>query len=330
MGPVDLSAIVRDLDIPVPAEVLVGITTGDDAGVYRIAPDLNLVLTADFITPPCDDPHLFGRIAAANALSDVYAMGGTPKAALNLCCFPTRGITQPTLTEILRGGLDTLTKAGVALIGGHTVRDEELKYGLSVTGIVRDADIKTNAAARVGDLLILTKPLGTGIVVTGLRGGLITEVEARPVLEAMAELNHTACAVMLAFGGVHGVTDITGFGLAGHAWEMAQASRVGLRFMESRIPRWPLCDSLVARGVKSAVKLTGNEPLETKVRVDARIDAARQMLFFDPQTSGGLLMSVDPGQAEPMLRRLEDAGLKDAAICGEVMAAEVPHIEVLP
>ena len=326
----DLSAIVSELDIPVPSEVLVGITTGDDAGVYRIAPDLNLVLTADFITPPCDDPYLYGRIAAANSLSDVYAMGGTPRAALNLCCFPVKGIAKATLTEILRGGLDTLTKAGAALVGGHTVRDDELKYGLSVTGVVRDADMKTNAAARPGDVLVLTKPVGTGVVVTGLRGGLISETEARPVLEAMAELNHTACAVMLAFGGANAVTDITGFGLGGHALEVADASRVGLRFFYSRTPRWPISESLIARGVRSGVTLADGEPAEKRIRFDSEIAPAQQMLFYDPQTSGGLLISVDPGQAEPLLRRLIDAGVKDASICGEVFATEKPHLEIEP
>ena len=238
MGPVDLHQIIQRLNAPVPPEVLVGLGTSDDAGVYRIGPDLNLVLTADFITPTCDDPFLFGRIAAANSLSDVFAMGGTPKVALNLCCFPHRGIDKDTLTEILRGGLETITESGAVLIGGHTVKDNELKYGLSVTGIVRDNDIKTNAGARVGDVLILTKPIGTGVVISARKTGLIDDSQTLPVLQLMAQLNQTAAVLMNEFD-AHGATDITGFGLAGHAWEMAHASRVGVRFYESRIPRWP-------------------------------------------------------------------------------------------
>ena len=325
----DLTAIVRELDVPDSVDVLVGFRTGDDAGVYRVAPGVNLVMTADFIPPPCDDPYLFGRIAAANSLSDVYAMGGTPKAALNLCCFPIRSIDRHTLAEILRGGLDTLSRAGVALVGGHTVRDDELKYGLSVTGIVRDEDVKTNTTARSGDLLVLTKPIGTGIVVGALRSGLIREDEVRPVLERMAELNQAAAVAMLAFRGVHAVTDVTGFGLGGHALGMAEASHVGLRFQVGRVPQWSICADLIAKGVKTGVVLS-DSATERKIQFDPRVSPAQQMMFYDPQTSGGLLMSVAAGEAEPLVRRLVEAGIPDAAVCGEAFAAEHPHLEVIP
>ncbi|HWO56631.1 MAG TPA: selenide, water dikinase SelD [bacterium] len=328
MGPVDLSAIVHDLEIPVPPEVIVGIGTADDAGVYRIGPDLNLVLTADFITPPCDDPFLFGRIAAANSLSDVYAMGGTPRAVLNLCCFPTKGIPKPQLTEILKGGLETIKQAGAALVGGHTVRDDELKYGLSVTGLVRDSDIKTNAGARSGDLVILTKPVGTGAVVNGLAAKRLELSRAQPVLDRMAALNRSACEVMLAVGGAHGVTDITGFGLGGHAWEVASASGVGIRLYYSRVPRWDVGLEMLALGIHPGLLAANARSLEGRIQFDDAITEPQRQLFVDPQTSGGLFITVDPARADEMLRRLHDAGINDAAICGEVFAADTPGLDV--
>lgn len=328
MGPVDLSAIVHELDIPVPPEVIIGVGTADDAGVYRVGPDMNLVMTADFITPPCDDPFLFGRIAASNSLSDVYAMGGTPRAVLNLCCFPTRGIDKAQLSEILKGGLETIKESGAALIGGHTVRDDELKYGLSVTGLVRDADIKANAGARVGDVLILTKPVGTGVIVTGLRSGSLDMSEAGPILNRMAELNKTACEVMLTVGGAHGVTDITGFGFGGHAWEVAKASGVGLRFNYNLVPRWAVSEALIAKGVRTGATSANAGALESHIRFDSSITEEQKGLFFDPQTSGGLLMTVDPSKADEMIKRLHDAGITDAAICGEAFGADEAHLEI--
>jgi selenide,water dikinase len=330
VGPVDLSAIVHELEIPVPPEVIVGVGTADDAGVYRIGPDLNLVMTADFITPPCDDAYLFGRIAAANSLSDVYAMGGTPRAVLNLCCFPTKGIPQHQLAEILKGGLETIRQSGAALIGGHTVKDDELKYGLSVTGLVRDSDIKANAHAKPGDIIILTKPVGTGVVVSSLPSGRVGLEQALPVLNRMAELNKTACDVMLAVGGAHGVTDITGFGLAGHTWEVASASKVGIRLYFEKIPRWKISEDLINQGVRVGMAGANAQSLEGHIEFDRWIIESQRALFFDPQTSGGLLMTVDPAKADEMLRRLHDAGIVDAAICGETFAAAQPHLEIRP
>jgi len=330
VGPVDLSAIVHELKIPMSADVLVGISTSDDAGVYRIAPDLNVVLTADFITPPCDDPFLYGQIAAANSISDVYAMGGVPKAALNLCCFPTEGPTREQLTGILQGGLDIMNQAGVSLIGGHTVRDEELKYGLSVTGVVNDANIKTNAGAKVGDVLILTKPVGFGVAVSSLKAGLITLVEAMPILNCMATLNRKACEVMMSVGGAHGVTDVTGFGLGGHSWEVANGSHLGVRYYYSRIPRWPLSERLMSEGLRTGVTRNNAAALVGKLRFDDTLSDSQKSLFYDPQTSGGLLMTVDPAKADEMLKRLHDAGISDAAICGETFAASEAHLEIRP
>ena len=330
MGPVDLSAIVHELEIPVPPEVIIGVGTADDAGVYRIGPGLNLVMTADFITPPCDDAFLFGRIAASNSLSDVYAMGGTPRAVLNLCCFPTRGIARNQLSDILKGGLETIKESGAALIGGHTVRDDELKYGLSVTGLVRDADIKANAGAKAGDILILTKPVGTGVVVSGLRAGAIELAQAQPILNRMAELNRVACEIMLAVGGAHGVTDITGFGLGGHAWEVAKGSGVGLRFQYSLVPRWAASEALIAAGVRTGATSANSAALESHIQFENSITEEQKSLFYDPQTSGGLLMTVDPAKADEMLKRLHDAGITDAAICGEAFATAEAHLEIRP
>lgn len=325
----DLHRIVDELDVPSPPEVIVGLGTSDDAGVYRIGPDLSLVLTADFITPPCDDPFLYGQIAAANSLSDVYAMGGTPKAVLNLCCFPTRGIAGELLTEIMRGGLEVTTLAGAVLIGGHTVKDNELKYGLSVTGIVRDADLKTNAGAKPGDVVILTKRIGTGVIVNGLRAEQIDWAVAHPVLKKMAELNKSACEAMLGFDGTHGVTDITGFGLAGHSFEVAQASSVGVRFRFADIPRWTISEQLIAAGASTGVTASNAQALDGKIRITESLDPIQRSILFDPQTSGGLLITIDERQAQLLLNRLIDMGIEDAAICGEVFATDEPHLEIV-
>jgi selenide,water dikinase len=326
---VDLEAIVKELDIPAHPDVLVGLQTGDDAGVYRIGRDLSMVLTADFIAPTCDDPYLFGRIAAANSLSDVYAMGGTPKAALNLCCFPPKGVDKQVLTEILRGGLETATEAGAALVGGHTVKDNELKYGLSVTGLVHDKDLKTNGGARVGDILILTKPIGTGVIMAAVKKGILPESDALPVMNRMAQLNKIACELMID-ADAGGATDVTGFGLAGHAWEMAAASKAGLRFRAADVPCWPLAEKLVRDGVKTGVKLSSGQAQEEKITISDGIASERRALFTDPQTSGGLLIAVAENEAPGLIQRLADAGIENAAICGEVFPSDHPIVEFQP
>jgi selenide,water dikinase len=326
---VDLAAIVRGLHVPANPDVLVGLETSDDAGVYRIGPGLSIVLTADFIAPTCDDPHLFGRIAAANSLSDVYAMGGEPKAALNLCCFPASGVEKEILTEIMRGGLDSIIEAGAALVGGHTVKDNELKYGLSVTGLVRDQDLKTNAGARPGDLLILTKPIGTGVVMAACKKGAVSDADSVPVMERMAQLNRTACALMVE-AGANSATDITGFGLAGHALEMATASKAGIRFHARHVPVWPQAEVLIREGVKTGVTLGDAQTTAERIAFSEAISAERRALFFDPQTSGGLLIAIAESKAITLLQRLIDAGIPDAAICGEVFASAKPRLDIQP
>jgi len=324
---VDLAALVKDLNFGSFPEVIVGLGKPDDAGVYRLMPDVNLIVTADFITPVTDDPYWFGRIAGANSLSDVYAMGGQPKIALNLCGFPTSGTADGALTEILRGGLEAANLAGCAIIGGHTVKDNEIKYGLSVVGVAKDDEIKTLATAQPGDLLILTKPIGTGLLIAGCKQKKIPADRLEPAVQKMAELNDKASRAMVEFR-CSAATDITGFGLAGHAWEMAAASQVGIRLFVDRIPHYPSAFEAMDAGVKSVVQLTGRTSPEQKVSFAANVSERWQALTLDPQTSGGLLISIAADRAEKLLIRLKDEGNADAAVCGEVFAAKTPIVAV--
>lgn len=323
----DLAALVKDIDFGSYPEVIVGIDTADDAGVYRLLPNVNLIVTADFITPVTDDPYWFGRVAGANSLSDVFAMGGRPKVALNLCGFPPKGVAPETLTEILRGGLEAAKLAGCAIIGGHTVKDTEIKYGLSVVGVAKDDEIKTNAAAKPGDLLILTKPIGSGLIIGGCKQKKIPPDRLPPVIQKMAELNDKAARAMVEFN-CSAATDITGFGLAGHAWEMAAASKVGISLQVEHIPSFPAAFEAIDAGVRSAVKLCGAASPEQKVEFAGDISPAWQALALDPQTSGGLLISIAANRAEKLLRRLRDGGVTEAAICGDVTTVDQPLVVV--
>lgn len=305
-----------------------GVETSDDAGVYHLTEEINLVQTADFITPPLDDPFLYGRIAAANSLSDVYAMGGQPVTALNLCCFPSTGIGKEFLTEILRGGLEAIKESGAALVGGHTVRDEELKYGLSVTGIVRKADIKRNSTAKPGDRLILTKPIGTGVIVSGTRRGLLPADGVIVQAAAnMATLNADAAKRMVEFG-ASACTDITGFGLAGHAFEMARGSNVGIRFWADKIPHYPESLEMVRQGVLTGLTHPNYHAVEAHFKADTTVSGELVNLFFDPQTSGGLLISIAADRAPALLQKLHEDGIKEAQIVGEVFSSPEPVITV--
>ena len=305
-----------------------GVETADDAGVYHLSDEINLVQTADFITPPVDDPFLFGRIAAANSLSDVYAMGGRPVTALNLCCFPSAGVEKEHLTEILRGGLEAIKEAGAALVGGHTVKDEELKYGLSVTGIVRKADIKRNSTAKVGDKLILTKPIGTGVIVGGTRRGLLPpDGVIHRAAGHMATLNATASKRMVEFG-ASACTDVTGFGLAGHSFEMAKGSGVGIRFWAGKVPHYPESLEMIRQGVRTGLTHPNFHSVEGHFKPDATLPQELVGLFFDPQTSGGLLISIASEKVGGLLDALHKDGIKEAAIIGEVFAAKEPEIIV--
>jgi selenide,water dikinase len=304
-------------------DVLVGTETSDDAGVVRVSEDTAIVCTADFITPPVDDPFLFGQIAAANSLSDVYAMGGRPLAAIALCMFP-KALEPDVAHEILAGGQAKVEEAGAAVVGGHTVRGEELLYGLSVTGRVDPRRIVRNVGMRDGDALVLTKPLGSGLIINGLRKGAIEIERARPVLETLARLNRAAAEVMARFD-VHAATDVTGFGLSGHALEMLGAGGVALTLRREQLPLYAHVREMVDAGVTTGSTKPNRANAATRLR--GTLDKFWDELVHDPQTSGGLLIAVSDGQA--LLAALRDAGVEHAAVIGQAHASDEPYLEIL-
>jgi len=282
----------------------VGRGTADDAGVIRVREDLALIQTVDFLTPIVDDPRTFGRIAAANSLSDVYAMGGTPLAAMNIVCFPRQSLPLEVLREVLLGGLDVIQQADTLLVGGHSVEDPEFKYGLSVTGTVHPKCVVTNAGARPGDRIILTKPLGTGVLATAIKGGLATpEAEAEGV-RWMTTLNRDAADAMQEVG-VHACTDITGFGLLGHALEMARASRVTIELRASLVPLIPGVRDLASAGMIPAGSFANRSFCERAVTVGDGADQLLVDLLADAQTSGGLLIAVATDRVEELHAALD-------------------------
>ena len=306
--------------------ILVGPETADDAGVYLLH-EHALVATADFITPVCDDPRRFGRVAAANSLSDVYAMGGRPLFALNLCCFPP--LDEPdnqALQGILEGAAGALADARAVLLGGHSVRDPELKFGLAVIGEADRNRLLTNAKARPGDRLILTKPLGTGVLVNAFKVDRIDEAGLEPALKEMERLNAEASRLALLHG-VHAATDVTGFGLAGHALGLAKASGVGLRIVFESLPVHDGFYRLVEKGISTGCTDANEENVAPVFTDRARLDRVHREILFDPQTSGGLLLSTPPDQAGELLNALRATGHQAAEI-GEVLEGPV-GIEVV-
>ena len=298
------------------ANVLVGHATSDDAGVYRLSDDLALVQTVDFFTPVVDDPYDFGRIAAANALSDVYAMGGRPLTALNIAAFPVETLGTEILARILEGGAAVAAQAGVVILGGHTIKDDEPKYGLSVTGTIRPDRVVTNGGARPGDLLLLSKPVGTGVLTTARKRDAIEDGDLAPAIASMARLNDRAAAAMLAHG-VHGATDVTGYGLVGHAGEMARASGVALAIDAAAVPLFDGVLELIARGI---VPGGSQENLADHARFARYADGvgpALRTVLSDAQTSGGLLIAIPPAGARRVLAELADLGT--VAAIGEVL-----------
>jgi selenide, water dikinase len=292
-----MAQVLRQLPAVRPdPNLLVGTETSDDAGVYLLAPGVALVQTVDFFAPVVDDPFAFGQIAAANALSDIYAMGGTPKTALNLAAFPDDRLPLATLSRILAGGGDRLAAAGAALLGGHTIRDAEVKYGVAVTGVVDPAKITTNAAARPGDVLYLTKPLGTGFVTTAAKRRRCPEVLFAAAVESMVALNAAAAAAGAELG-VRAATDITGYGLAGHALEMAQGSGVTLAIELDALPILPGAEALVAAKFFTRASATNRAHAAADLLLAPNLDRLRVEFLFDPQTSGGLLLAVPAARA---------------------------------
>ncbi len=289
------------------ARVLVGIETSDDAGVYLLRDDLAIVQTVDFFSPLTDDPYMFGQIAAANSLSDIYAMGAKPLTALNIACYASC-VPLSVMGEVLRGGADKAAEAGVALLGGHTVENADIKYGLAVTGVVDPNKIIKNSGARAGDSLILTKPLGTGIVTTAYKAGMADVVHLQAALNTMTELNKTAAEVFATFD-VHGGTDITGFGMLGHTVEVARASGIEIVLSAGEIPLLPGTLEYAAMGLIPAGAYRNAEHFASCVSIDGAVPEALTDALYDPQTSGGLLFSLPPQDAEQALRALKQAGV---------------------
>jgi len=299
--------------------VIRGMESLDDAGVYKLRDDLAIIQTVDFFTPIVDDPYDFGQIAAANALSDVYAMGGKPLTAMNIVCFPAKHMDISVLKDILRGGIDKMREAGVTLLGGHSIDDAELKYGLSVTGTVHPKRLVTNSGARAGDKLVLTKPLGTGIINTAQKAGMASKKTIAKVTKCMASLNKAPSEVMQEFE-VHACTDITGFGLLGHISQVAQHSQVGIRAHVDSVPFFPEAKKFAKEGFCPGGLHRNREFYSEMVEFSSQVPDYMKDIFFDAQTSGGLLISVAPEAAERLLDKLKKAGVQDAAIIGEVVA----------
>ena len=288
IGPGELSSILCGIDIPEDANVMAGLKGYEDAGVYKLSDDLAIVQTVDFFTPVVNDPYWFGQIAAANALSDVYAMGARPITALNIACFSPKKFGTAAVREILRGGIDKVRESGASLLGGHSVEDEEIKFGLSVTGIVHPDRIMRNEGAQPGDLLILTKPLGTGILITAMKGNLVSKETENRLIEVMAALNGRASEVMLS-AGAHAATDVTGFGLAGHLKEMIKED-LGAEIYTNGIPYFPEAEILAAEGFFPRGLYTNREYYSPHIESEGK--GFLHDIIFDPQSSGGLLIAI--------------------------------------
>lgn len=309
---------MRDLPLVKDPNLLTGFEHAEDAGVYKISADVALVQTVDFFTPTVDDPFTFGQIAAVNALNDLYAMGAKPLTAMNIVCFPIKTMDKSVLRDVLRGGLDKIREAGALLIGGHSVEDNEIKYGLSVTGVVHPDKVLYNRGAKAGDKIILTKALGTGIISTAIKANEASPKQLQQVIHAMTSLNKKAADIMMAADDVHACTDITGFGLIGHACEMIEDGDVGLRIDSRAIP--------VFEGVRDLME-TGFVPGGLYRNKDFRLQQAFKEktcsdwlfdLLFDPQTAGGLFFSLPAEKAGKLAEVMRAAGIADAAVVGDV------------
>lgn len=328
IGPADLMEVIRSLPSTVPnPNLLVGLDTSDDAGVYRLSDDLALVQTVDFFTPIVDDPYSFGQIAAANALSDIYAMGGKPLTVLNIVAFPISVLDKSILADILRGAADKVHEAGATLVGGHSIDDQEPKFGLAVTGLVHPDKIRTNAAARAGDKLILTKPIGVGILTTSIKKNQLSPEETTRLTSVMSTLNKTAAEIMEPYE-VHACTDVTGFGLLGHASEMAKGSNMGLIIHQDAVPMLPRVRELAEKGFVPGGTKNNFVHLEGSIHYPEEMDQINRYILCDAVTSGGLLISVAPEQSGQLLKELTDAGV-EAALIGEVTSAHPGQITVI-
>jgi selenide,water dikinase len=311
-----LAQVLRQLTPQRHPDLLVGTDTCDDAGVFRLSDDLALVQTTDFFPPLVNDPFKYGRIAAANALSDVYAMGGEPLTALNIVGFPDKQLSYDILVDILRGGADAVAEAGAVIVGGHSVRDSEIKYGLAVTGRVHPKRIITNAGARPGDRLVLTKPLGSGVLCSAAKGGAIPEEDLAEAIRVMSALNRPGRDAAVKVG-VSAATDVTGFGLVGHAFEMAEGSDVSLTIYAARVPLMARVLDLAREGIVTRTSKTARQFLGPRLRIDDVEDALADILA-DAETSGGLLLSIPAARCDALVAGLQSAGALCAAVIGEV------------
>jgi len=308
--------------------LLVGMDKPDDAGVYRLSDDLALIQTLDFFTPVVDDPYLFGQIAVTNALSDVYAMGGRPLLAMNIICFPQEGDVS-ILQEILRGGYDKMIEAGVLLVGGHSVDDSEIKYGISVTGTIHPDKVLKNIGSRPGDRIILTKPVGTGIISTAIKADLADAALEEKVAAYMNTLNKIPAELMAGFD-IHACTDVTGFGLLGHACEMIEGSDVGMTIHASQVLVIQEAVEFAAMGLIPAGAYRNEKYRQSLVDIQGDVSDDIMKILSDPQTSGGLLISLPSDQADRLLGMLHDAGITEAAIVGEITPGPAGRILITP
>lgn len=318
LAPGSLRAALDALPVQSDPNLLVGFDQSDDAGVYRIGSDRALVQTVDFFTPMVDDPWTFGQIAAANALSDVYAMGGSPLTALSIVCFPQDG-SLDVLGQVLRGGMSKMQEAECTIVGGHSVRDSEIKCGYAITGLIDPDRVYTNSGARPGDRLVLTKPIGTGVITTALKQGKAEGVWVKGAIDSMTTLNKAAAAVITRHRGVHAMTDVTGFGLMGHGREMSTASGVILQIDTESVPRLEGALEAIVLGAVPAGLMANREYAQCMVAEEGVLDEAVRALMYDPQTSGGLLVSVDAGDADSLVHALNQAQVPAQAI-GRVLA----------
>lgn len=327
IGPGDLKQVLTDLPLFSDPKVLRGMESLDNAGVYQLTDDMAIIQSVDFFPPLADDPYTFGQIAVANALSDVYTMGGKPITAMNLVCFPIDSMDVAVLKEILRGGGDKLMEARVALIGGHSIDDNELKFGVSVTATVHPKKLVTNSGAKPGDKVILTKALGTGITITALKAGVADEPTAARVIRSMQTLNDKASVLMLE-AGVHAATDITGFGFLGHTIQLADNSQVGINIDIASVPIFPGVIEFARQGLCPGGLHRNRAFYSPSVRIACDVPAEVLDVLHDPQTSGGLLICLAPKQADRLLGKLRAAGIAEAAIIGEVVGEPVGIITI--
>ncbi len=293
-----------------------GFETSDDAGIFKINDNTALIQTLDFLTPVTDSPYEFGQIAAANSLSDVYAMGGTPLTAMNIVCFPSEDLDEDILSETLQGGIDKINEAGATLVGGHSVDDREFKYGLSVTGLVHPKKFLANKGAEPGDAIILTKPVGTGIIATAVKAGLADEHSTREMVKTMSTLNRYAAEIMANFK-ISSCTDVTGFGLAGHLLEMAKGSKKNIALFTEKVPIISMAKEFALMGIVPAGTYKNKNFCDPGISINPGIDKILLDLMFDPQTSGGLIFTLDSNDAIACTALMKDREIS-AEIIGEV------------